>query len=95
MADDKKNIGPEAEKPGDAPQEKKTEPVKDTPPATEQPAPGVPQAPVVEAVPKAQPTPTVENQPAEKATPAPKVLDFSAAKNKYPPAEPGVFHMRA
>ena len=56
MADDKKNIGPEAEKPGDAPQEKKAEPVKDTPPATEQPAPGVPQAPVVEAVPKAQPT---------------------------------------
>lgn len=42
MADDKKNIGPEAEKPGDAPQEKKAEPVKDTPPATEQPAPGVP-----------------------------------------------------
>ena len=25
MADDKKNIGPEAEKPGEAPQEKKTE----------------------------------------------------------------------
>lgn len=87
MADDKKNIGPEAEKPGDAPQEKKTEPVKDTPPATEQPAPGVPQAPVVEAVPKAQPTPTVENQPEEKATPAPKVLDFSAAKNKAPAKE--------
>lgn len=87
MADDKKNIGPEAEKPGDAPQEKKAEPVKDTPPATEQPAPGVPQAPVVEAVPKAQPTPTVENQPEEKATPAPKVLDFSAAKNKAPAKE--------
>ena len=87
MADDKKNIGPEAEKPGDAPQEKKTEPVKDTPPATEQPVPGVPQAPVVEAVPKAQPTPTVENQPEEKATPAPKVLDFSAAKNKAPAKE--------
>ena len=87
MADGKKNIGPEAEKPGDAPQEKKAEPVKDTPPATEQPAPGVPQAPVVEAVPKAQPTPTVENQPEEKATPAPKVLDFSAAKNKAPAKE--------
>ena len=87
MADDKKNIDPEAEKPGDAPQEKKAEPVKDTPPATEQPAPGVPQAPVVEAVPKAQPTPTVENQPEEKATPAPKVLDFSAAKNKAPAKE--------
>ena len=39
MADDKKNIGPEAEKPGEAPQEKKAEPVKDTPPAPEQPAP--------------------------------------------------------
>lgn len=32
MADDKKNIGPEAEKPGEAPQEKKVEPIKDTPP---------------------------------------------------------------
>ena len=31
MADDKKNIGPEAEKPGEAPQEKKVEPIKDTP----------------------------------------------------------------
>ena len=87
MADDKKNIGPEAEKSGEAPQEKKAEPVKDTPPAPEQPAPGVPQAPVVEAVPKAQPTPTVENQPEEKAAPAPKVLDFSAAKNKAPAKE--------
>lgn len=27
MADDKKNIGPEAEKPGEAPQEKKVEPM--------------------------------------------------------------------
>ena len=87
MADDKKNIGPEAEKSGEAPQEKKAEPVKDTTPAPEQPAPGVPQAPVVEAVPKAQPTPTVENQPEEKADPAPKVLDFSAAKNKAPAKE--------
>ena len=87
MADDKKNIGPEAEKSGEAPHEKKAEPVKDTPPAPEQPAPGVPQAPVVEAVPKAQPTPTVENQPEEKAAPAPKVLDFSAAKNKAPAKE--------
>lgn len=87
MADDKKNIGPEAEKSGEAPQEKKAEPVKDTPPAPEQPAPGVPQAPVVEAVPKAQPTLTVENQPEEKAAPAPKVLDFSAAKNKAPAKE--------
>ena len=42
---------------------------------------------MVEAVPKAQPTPTVENQPEEKATPAPKVLDFSAAKNKAPAKE--------
>ena len=82
MADDKKNIGPEAEKPGAAPQEKKTEPVKDTPPAPEQPAPGAPQAPVVEAAPKVQTAPTVENQPEEKAAPTPKVLDFSAAKNK-------------
>ena len=32
MADDKKNIGPEIEKPGEAPQEKKAEPIKDTPP---------------------------------------------------------------
>ena len=87
MADDKKNIGPEAEKSGEAPQEKKAEPVKDTTPVPEQPAPGVPQAPVVEAVPKAQPTPTVENQPEEKADPAPKVLDFSAAKNKAPAKE--------
>lgn len=70
MADDKKNIGPEAEKPGDAPQEKKAEPIKDTPPAPEQPAPGAPQAPVVEAAPKAQPAPTVESQPVEKAAPA-------------------------
>ena len=82
MADDKKNIGPEAEKPSEAPQEKKAEPVKDTPPAPEQPAPSVPQAPVVEAAPKAQTTPTVESQPEEKAAPAPGVLDFSAAKNK-------------
>ena len=29
MADDKKDIGPEAEKPGEAPQEKKAEPIKD------------------------------------------------------------------
>ena len=33
MADDKKNIGPETEKPGEAPQEKKAEPIKETPPA--------------------------------------------------------------
>lgn len=87
MADDKKNIGPEAEKPGEAPQEKKVEPIKDTPPAPEQPAPGAPQAPVVETAPKTQPAPTVESKPEEKATPAPKVLDFSAAKNKAPAKE--------
>ena len=87
MADDKKNIGPEAEKPGEAPQEKKAEPIKDTPPAPEQPAPGAPQAPVVEAAPKAQTDPTVESKPEEKAAPAPKVLDFSAAKNKAPAKE--------
>ena len=85
MADDKKNIGPESEKPGEAPQEKKPEPVKDTSPAPEQPAPGAPQAPVVETAPKAQPAPTVESQPEEKT--APKVLDFSAAKNKAPAKE--------
>ena len=87
MADDKKNIGPEAEKPGEAPKEKKVEPIKDTPPAPEQPAPGAPQAPVVETAPKTQPAPTVESKPEEKATPAPKVLDFSAAKNKAPAKE--------
>ena len=87
MADDKKNIGPEAEKPGEAPQEKKVEPIKDTPPAPEQPAPGAPQAPVVETAPKTQSAPTVESKPEEKATPAPKVLDFSAAKNKAPAKE--------
>ena len=87
MADDKKNIGPEAEKPGEAPQEKKTEPIKDTPPAPEQPALGTAEAPVVEAAPKAQTAPTVESQPEEKAAPAPKVLDFSAAKNKAPAKE--------
>lgn len=87
MADDKKNIGPEAEKPGEAPQEKKVEPIKDTPPAPEHPAPGAPQAPVVETAPKTQPAPTVESKPEEKATPAPKVLDFSAAKNKAPAKE--------
>ena len=87
MADDTKNIGPEAKKPGEAPQEKKAEPVKDTPPTPEQPAPGAPQAPVVEAAPKAQPAPTVENQPDEKVAPAPKVLDFSATKNKAPAKE--------
>lgn len=53
MADDKKNIGPEAKKPGDAPPEKIAEPIKDTPPAPEQPAPGAPQTPVVETAPKA------------------------------------------
>jgi hypothetical protein len=52
MADDKKNIGQEAEKPGDAPQEKKAGPIKDTPPTPEQPVPGAPQSPVVEAAPK-------------------------------------------
>lgn len=87
MADDKKNIGPEAEKPGEAPQEKKVEPIKGTPPAPEQPAPCAPQAPVVETAPKTQPAPTVESKPEEKATPAPKVLDFSAAKNKAPAKE--------
>ena len=87
MADDKKNIDPEAEKPGEAPQEKKVESIKDTPPVSEQPAPGAPEAPVVEIAPKAQPAPTVESQPKEKAAPAPKVLDFSAAKNKAPAKE--------
>ena len=87
MADDKKNIGPEAEKPGEAPQEKKAEPVKDTLTAPEQPAPGAPQAPVVETAPKAPPAPTVESKPEEKAAPAPKVLDFSVAKNKAPGKE--------
>ena len=87
MADDKKNIGPEAEKPGKAPQEKKMEPIKDTPPVPEQPAPGTPEAPVVETAPKAQTAPTVESHPEEKAVPAPKVLDFSAAKNKAPAKE--------
>ena len=52
MADDKKNIGPEAEKPGEAPQEKKAEPIKDTPPAPGQPAPGAPQAPVYKISPQ-------------------------------------------
>ena len=69
MADDKKNIGPEAEKPGEVPQEKKAEPIKDTPPAPEQPAPGAPQAPVVEAAPKAQPAPTVESSPWKRRLP--------------------------
>lgn len=87
MADDKKNIGPKAEKPGEAPQEKKAEPVKDTSPAPRQPAPGAPQAPVVEAASKAQTAPTVESQPKEKAAPAPKVLDFGTAKNKAPAKE--------
>ena len=87
MADDKKNIGPEAEKPGEAPQEKKAESVNDTPHATEQPAPGAPQAPVVETAPKSQTAPTVESPPEGKAAPAPKVLDFSAVKNKAPAKE--------
>ena len=87
MADDKKSIGPEAKKPGEAPQEKKAEPVKDTPPTSEQPAPGAPQAPVVEVAPKAQTAPIVESQPEEKAAPTPKVLDFSTAKNKAPAKE--------
>ena len=87
MADDKKNIGPEAEKPGDTPQEKKAEPIKDTPPVPEQSAPGAVQAPVVETAPKAQTTPTVESKPEEKAAPAPKVLDFNDAKNKAPAKE--------
>ena len=87
MADDKKNIGPEAEKLGEALQEKKAEPVKDTLTAPEQPAPGAPQAPVVETAPKAPPAPTVESKPEEKVAPAPKVLDFSVAKNKAPGKE--------
>ena len=87
MAADKKNIGPEAEKPREAPQEKKAEPIKDTPSAPEQPAPGAAEAPVVEAAPKTQAAPTVESKPEEKAAPAPKVLDFSAAKNKTPGKE--------
>ena len=87
MADDKKNIGPEVEKPGEAPKEKKAGPVKGTPPAPEQPAPGAAEAPVVEAAPKAKTVPTVESPPEEKAAPAPKVLDFSTAKNKAPAKE--------
>ena len=87
MADDKKNIGPEAAKPGEAPQEKKAEPVKDTPPTPEQPAPGTAEAPMVEAAPKAKTAPTVESPPEGKAAPAPKVLDFSAAKNRAPAKE--------
>ena len=87
MADDKKNIGPEVEKPGETPQEKKAGPIKDTPSTPEQPAPGAAEAPVVEVAPKVPPDPTVENQPEEKAAPAPKVLDFSAAKNKAPAKE--------
>ena len=87
MADNKKNIGPEADKPGEALQEKKAEPVKDTLTAPEQLAPGAPQAPVVETAPKAPPAPTVESKPEEKAAPAPKVLDFSVAKNKAPGKE--------
>lgn len=39
---------------------------------------------MVEAAPKAQTVPTVESRPEEKAVPAPKVLDFSAAKNRAP-----------
>ena len=87
MADDKKNIGPEAEKPGKAPQEKKVELVKDTPPVPEQLAPGAAEAPVVEAAPKAQTAPMVESKPVEKAALTPKVLDFSVAKNKDPAKE--------
>lgn len=87
MADDKKNIGPEAEKSDEAPQEKKAEPIKNTPQVPEQAAPGTPQAPVVEAAPKAQAAPTVEAKPEEKAASAPKVLDFTAAKNKVPDKE--------
>ena len=87
MADDKKNIGPEAAKPGEAPQEKKAEPVKDTPPTPEQPAPGTAEAPMVEAAPKAKTAPTVESPPEGKAAPAPNVLDFSAAKNRAPAKE--------
>jgi hypothetical protein len=62
MEDDKKNIGPEAEKSVQAPQEKKPEPVKDTPPAPEQPTPGAAETPVVEAAPKAQIVSTVESK---------------------------------
>ena len=87
MADDKKNIGSEVEKPGETPQEKKAGPIKDTPSTPEQPAPGAAEAPVVEVAPKVPPDPTIENQPEEKAAPAPKVLDFSAAKNKAPAKE--------
>lgn len=61
MADDKKNIGPEVEKPGETPQEKKAGPIKDTPATPEQPAPGAAEAPVVEVAPKVPPDPTVEN----------------------------------
>ena len=87
MADNKKNIVLEAEKPGEAPQKKKPEPAKDTPPVPDQPAPGTSEPSVVEAVPKAKTAPTVESPPEEKVAPAPKVLDFSTATNKTPGKE--------
>ena len=62
MADDKKNIGPVADKPCEAPQKKKAEPIKDTPLVPEQLSPSVPQNPVVEATPKVQTVPMVESQ---------------------------------
>ena len=42
---------------------------------------------MVEAAPKAQEAPTLESKPEEKVAPAPKVLDFSATKNKAPAKE--------
>lgn len=72
MADDKKNIDPEAGKPGETPQVKEAELIEDTPPAPEQPVPGTSQATVVETAPKVQTASTVESQPEEKAAPAEK-----------------------
>ncbi len=88
MAEENKNIFPgEAPQP-EIPKQEQAEPVKDTPPAAEQPVPeAATEAPVVEAAPKAQSAPTVESKHEEKAAPAPKVLDFSAAKNKAPAKE--------
>lgn len=74
MADNEKNIGPEEKTHSKAP-------------APEQPAPGAAEASVVEATPKTQTAPMVESKPQEKAAPTPKVLDFSAAKNKAPAKE--------
>ena len=62
MVDDKKNIAPEAEMPGEVPQEKKAESVKeDKLPSTGTAGSRYAEAPVVETAPKAQSAPTVES----------------------------------